>query len=223
MRTLRYSNGTSKYNRRPRLSSRSMIYPLFPLPEVVMMPGMVRPFHIFEPRYRQLMEDVLERDDPQFVMSRLLCRDEMDYYLNPKFESVGCVVELIDHRVNQDGTYDISVMGLIRVALEEGSGSDDKLYRQVTGSPLIYPEDDDGAGDWLIKNKEQIKSKIGVSKPIDDIYQRLDEGVLTTRSLLNILLSSIETDPRLLQEVLESDEVEEMIERLETWLEVQGD
>ena len=97
-----------------------MTYPLFPLPDVVMMPGMVRPFHIFEPRYRQMMEHVLERDDPQFAMSRLLCRDEMDYYLNPEFEKVGCVVEVIDHRVNQDGTFDISVMGLIRVQLEEG-------------------------------------------------------------------------------------------------------
>lgn len=186
------------------------------------MPGMVRPFHIFEPRYKQLLENVLEKDDPQFVMSRLLCRDEMDYYLNPKFEKVGCVVEVIDHRHNDDGTFDISVMGLIRVNLEEGSGSDKTQYRLVSGTPLIYPENDSGAGEWLMTHKELIKAKIGVSKPIDDIYQRMDEGVLTTRSLLNILLSSIVDDPALLQDILESDEVDEMIHRLEDWLELKA-
>jgi len=187
-----------------------------------MMPGMVRPFHIFEPRYRQLLEHVLERDDPQFAMSRLLNKDEMDYYLNPAFESVGCVVEVIDHQINQNGTYDISVMGLIRATLTEGNGSDKKLYRQVRATPLPYPEDDRGAEAWLLSNKEQIKSKIGVSKPIDDIYQRLHEGVLTSRSLLNILLSSIENAPPLLQNILESDEVDEMLLRLEHWLEIKA-
>jgi Lon protease-like protein len=197
-----------------------MLYPLFPLPQVVMMPGMVRPFHIFEPRYRQLMEHVLSEDEPQFVMSMLHCRDEMDYYLNPKFESIGCIVEVIDHHQNANGTYDISVMGLIRVELEEGQASDQCLYRQVQAEPLIYPENDCGAGEWLMDHKSLIKTKIGVSKPIDDIYHRLNEGVLTSRSLLNILLSSIETDPNLLQDVLESDEVDEMIRRLESWLEL---
>ena len=182
------------------------------------MPGMVRSFHIFEPRYRQLIEHVNENDDPQFVMSLLHCRDEMDYYLNPKFEPVGCVVEVIDHHMNDDSTFEILVMGLIRVELEEGSASDDCLYRQVVAEPLIYPEDDCGAGEWLTSHKNEIKSKIGVSKPIDGIYQRLEEGVLTSRSLLNILLSSVETDPMVLQEILESDEVDEMIRRLESWL-----
>ena len=83
---------------------------------------------------------------------------------------------------------------------------------------MIYPEDDAGAGDWLLEHKEQIKSKIGASKPIDDIYQRMDEGVLTTRSLLNILLSSIISEPGLLQSILESDEVDEMMRRLDHWL-----
>ena len=36
--------------------------PIFPLPKVVLMPGEVLPLHIFEPRYRALLREVIEGD-----------------------------------------------------------------------------------------------------------------------------------------------------------------
>ena len=36
--------------------------PLFPLDNVVLFPGLDVPLHIFEPRYRQLTEHVLQGD-----------------------------------------------------------------------------------------------------------------------------------------------------------------
>ena len=33
--------------------------PLFPLPNIVLLPGMVLPLHIFEPRYRKMLADAL--------------------------------------------------------------------------------------------------------------------------------------------------------------------
>lgn len=36
--------------------------PLFPLPEVVLFPGGWLPLHIFEPRYRQMIADVMSKD-----------------------------------------------------------------------------------------------------------------------------------------------------------------
>ena len=41
---------------------------LFPLPSVVVYPHVVQPLHIFEPRYRELLEDALA-DDQTFAMS----------------------------------------------------------------------------------------------------------------------------------------------------------
>ena len=35
---------------------------LFPLPNLVMFPHVVQPLHIFEPRYREMLEDALEHD-----------------------------------------------------------------------------------------------------------------------------------------------------------------
>ncbi|MDX2273265.1 MAG: LON peptidase substrate-binding domain-containing protein [Cyanobacteriota bacterium] len=36
--------------------------PLFPLPEVVLFPGRVLPLHIFEPRYRMMINTIMESD-----------------------------------------------------------------------------------------------------------------------------------------------------------------
>jgi Lon protease-like protein len=35
---------------------------LFPLPNLVLFPHVLQPLHVFEPRYRQLMEDALDDD-----------------------------------------------------------------------------------------------------------------------------------------------------------------
>jgi len=36
--------------------------PLFPLPNVVLFPNVCLPLHIFEPRYREMVADVLDAD-----------------------------------------------------------------------------------------------------------------------------------------------------------------
>jgi len=38
------------------------LMPLFPLPNLVFFPNTRLPLHVFEPRYRQLIADVLARD-----------------------------------------------------------------------------------------------------------------------------------------------------------------
>mgnify|MGYP003450343698 CR=1 FL=1 len=37
---------------------------MFPLPDVYLFPGMFMPLHIFEPRYRQMIEDCLDDSGP---------------------------------------------------------------------------------------------------------------------------------------------------------------
>ena len=40
----------------------SDLLPLFPLPSVVLFPGVFLPLHIFEPRYRAMVADALATD-----------------------------------------------------------------------------------------------------------------------------------------------------------------
>ena len=38
--------------------------PLFPLPDVVLLPGTMLPLHVFEDRYRALVHHLLRVEDP---------------------------------------------------------------------------------------------------------------------------------------------------------------
>ena len=52
------------------ISSNNMLQgiPLFPLPDFFLFPGAVAPLHIFEPRYRQMISDLLDSSG-RFVLA----------------------------------------------------------------------------------------------------------------------------------------------------------
>ena len=49
---------------------------LFPLPNLVLFPGVIQALNLFEPRYRQLMADVL--DDDQLITMALVKPDPVN-------------------------------------------------------------------------------------------------------------------------------------------------
>ncbi|MBP7577749.1 MAG: LON peptidase substrate-binding domain-containing protein, partial [Candidatus Obscuribacter sp.] len=62
------------------MPSKTKILPLFPLPEVVLFPGSPLPLHIFEPRYIQMVNTIMESDktfgvllyDPENSQARVI-------------------------------------------------------------------------------------------------------------------------------------------------------
>ena len=91
---------------------------VFPLPNVVFFPQTNLPLHIFEPRYRKMVEDTLE--NKQMIGMFLLQPGwEDDYYGNPPIFSVGCAGELIKVENLPEGKFNILLRGVARVrALE---------------------------------------------------------------------------------------------------------
>ena len=47
-----------------KLRSSLHALPVFPLPSVLLLPYEMRPLHVFEPRYRALVHDLLESQQP---------------------------------------------------------------------------------------------------------------------------------------------------------------
>ncbi len=89
--------------------------PIFPLP-IVLFPGLPLPLHIFEPRYRQLLEDI-RLDNSLFGLSFLdQSITEQDL---PPVGHVGCVAELTETQTLADGRSNILTVGLIRYRVEE--------------------------------------------------------------------------------------------------------
>lgn len=77
--------------------------PLFPLPELVLFPGIKLPLHIFEYRYRIMMNTILQGDRRFGIL--------MVDPTNGRVANVGCCAELIHHQRLPDDRMKIMALG----------------------------------------------------------------------------------------------------------------
>ncbi|HKK70464.1 MAG TPA: LON peptidase substrate-binding domain-containing protein [Candidatus Krumholzibacteria bacterium] len=114
-----------------------MIAPVFPLPSYFLFPGAASPLRVFEPRYRQMVEDLL--DGPgRLVMACVDPAHVHEMASDPPVLDTGGLGEIARHRRLPNGEYLIWVVGLGRVRIEEVES--DRLYRRAKAHLL---EDDD--------------------------------------------------------------------------------
>ena len=92
--------------------------PLFPLPNAVLFPQIVLPFHIFEPRYVEMVNDTLE--DRHLVGLTLLKPGwEEESQGRPEIHAIGCVGRIGDLVKLPDGRFNLSLFGLRRFRIRE--------------------------------------------------------------------------------------------------------
>ena len=101
-----------------RLSFGSVLLPLFPLPNVVHFPGTRLPLHVFEPRYRRMILDLLARPAEERRIGMLLVARPLEGGEAEMLEP-GCAGRLIRHVPLADGRSDILLEGEFRFAVEE--------------------------------------------------------------------------------------------------------
>ncbi|HEX9368003.1 MAG TPA: LON peptidase substrate-binding domain-containing protein, partial [Vicinamibacterales bacterium] len=103
--------------------------PIFPLPNVVLFPNVFLPLHIFEPRYRQMVDAALNGDR---VIGMVLLRPgwERDYEGRPPVYPIGCAGVITHAERLPDGRFNIVLRGMekFRIASEET----ERLYRLAT-------------------------------------------------------------------------------------------
>ena len=89
---------------------------LFPLPNLVLFPYAMQPLHIFEPRYRELLEDALS-DNKLIAMALLSPGWQADYEGRPPVEPVVCIGEVASHARLEDGRFNIILRGVCRARI----------------------------------------------------------------------------------------------------------
>jgi Lon protease-like protein len=95
----------------------SDLLPLFPL-GTVLYPGMVLPLHIFEERYRQLVQDLLDGPEPRrFGVIAIREGRETGVDGVASLYDVGCIAELRDVERHDDGRFDLVTAGTERFRL----------------------------------------------------------------------------------------------------------
>jgi uncharacterized protein len=86
---------------------------IFPLTGAVLFPGLQLPLHIFEPRYRAMVQEVLVRDRRiGMIQPRVLACDEMRE--PPALFDIGCVGHIADVEALDDGRFNLVLSGLTR-------------------------------------------------------------------------------------------------------------
>ncbi|HYY12618.1 MAG TPA: LON peptidase substrate-binding domain-containing protein [Kineosporiaceae bacterium] len=120
--------------------------PLFPL-NTVLVPGLVLPLHVFEPRYRVLVQALLELPDEaerRFGVVAIRSGREVGADGARALHAVGCTAELREVTPYADGRFDLVTVGETRfrlTGLDEAAGTP---YH--TGLVEFLPERD-GDGD----------------------------------------------------------------------------
>lgn len=93
-----------------------MELPLFPLSNVVLFPGMVLPLHIFEPRYREMINRCL---DEQLPFGVVLIQDGAAVGASTNPHQVGTVAKIVRAEQLDDGRMNITTLGTERFEIQE--------------------------------------------------------------------------------------------------------
>jgi Lon protease-like protein len=104
--------------------SRTVRVPIFPLPGAILFPRSQLPLHIFEPRYREMVQDAIDGDG-QIAMIQ---PHRIDDDNNAPLYAVGCIGELAGVEELEDGRFNIVLLGLNRFRLV-GEAELDTPYR----------------------------------------------------------------------------------------------
>jgi Lon protease-like protein len=102
--------------------------PLFPLPSVVLYPGIAQALYVFEPRYREMLAETLDGHG-KIAIALLKPGYEAEYYGSPEIHPVVGVGELLTYRTREDGTSDIVLLGECRARIVEEQGG--RSYRRA--------------------------------------------------------------------------------------------
>ena len=108
--------------------------PLFPL-NVVLFPGGLLPLHIFEERYKLMIQRCLDADSEFGVV---LIKSGVEVGGNAEPHSVGTAARIVNVTQEEDGRMNILVTGGQRFRIAS------VLFRQPYMEGEVYPIDDDG-------------------------------------------------------------------------------
>lgn len=186
------------------------IVKLFPLPNFVLFPGVIQPLHIFEPRYRKLMEDAISSDQ-LIAMAKLksdadaACHTEHD----PEIYQTICIGKIVTHAELPDGRFNLLLLGAKRARIIRELATD-LPYRMADVKIVESPKDDNPALRAPVRNKaiKLFEQLVDSDKKLDgeSVGHLLNDG-LPLGLLLDMLTFSCGATLREQQEILETSDV----------------
>jgi Lon protease-like protein len=202
----------------PRAALRKAVAALkvFPLHGVAILPGMPAPFHVFEPRYRALVQDALGGDRIVAVPSLFGKSDA--HALKPPLRAV-CGAGMIEtEETYADGRFDVIVRGLARVRLLEELPPT-KLYREFraeiledrlpAGGPAALEPELDALRQLVYALSTKLPSESGATQLAEAVAQMKEAS-----AIVDLVAAAAVSDFDARQKVLEEVDVARRLDRV---------
>ncbi|MGE3106755.1 MAG: LON peptidase substrate-binding domain-containing protein [Phycisphaerales bacterium] len=174
-------------------------WPIFPLGAVVLFPHGVLPLHIFEERYRQMVDDVLDTSG-QIAMAVQAKSDfdDDDQWDAPPVRPVVCIGQIVRHQRLPDGRFYIWLQGLVRAKIaRELPHEPGKLYREAILEPLWKSPATDEAS--LNPTRERLSTML-TSTPLNklrdakEVMKHIQNRDVPTSAILELMTLSFIND-----------------------------
>lgn len=197
--------------------------PIFPLPETVFFPTVKLPLHLFEPRYRQMGDDVVSGDG-LLVVVLLQPGWQRDYYGDPPVHEIATLGKVESHERLRDGRMNVALSGQERVRLLPcgGAEGDDrvegKLYRArpIEPAPERWPERSAATTEIAFRLRslwKELTDNSGAGGEVSACGETLPFD-----ALVNLLASFVDVPVAMKQRLLEEDDLLTRATILETYI-----
>jgi len=178
------------------------LLPLFPLPNIVFFPHTRLPLHVFEPRYRQMIKDVLEGDQ-RIGIVLLRAGWEADYFGSPAVYDMATLGTIEQAVPLEDGRYNIVVRGDVRVRILDEVSRVPYRTAKVIAAPeqAREPKEAYAQREWLADVSRQYLRYLPDQTAVPEIE------TVSLDALANALIMSLNLDNEEKQKLLEMSDV----------------
>ncbi len=189
------------------------IVPVMTLPETVFFPQAVLPLHIFEPRYREMLRDVLE-GDRVFAVAALDNTEAGDPVADEPPCSVATAGIIRSCQYHKDGTSDLLLQGICRIGMVECVAEHPYRLMEIRRLPSV-PGADDATLSSLKRQLMgilKVRSRLGL--PLPPELLTCFENVSEPDTLVDLVAYSLCPDARFRQSLLETLNTRQRFERM---------
>ena len=175
--------------------------PLFPLPNVVLFPNVYLPLHIFEPRYRQMMNRALAGER---IIGMVLLKPgfEADYERTPPVYAVGCAGSITHVERLPDGRFNLVLKGVTKFRVEREEPVTDKILYREAYVAAIGEELSEADRTALKQQRSVLETKLEPLFSEAKAASRLPE-IMSDEDLVNALAQYLALEPVEKQALLE--------------------
>ena len=175
---------------------------LFPLPNLVFFPKTRLPLHVFEERYKALINDALSSNE-QFGIVLLKPGWEVNYFGAPALFECGTMGRIEQAVTRDDGKLDILVNGLVRFRILELVSEQPYRVARVVAAPESTPQPVEAWAQrsWLADLSQRYLEFLPGGMEVPEI------ATASLDSLTNALVMSLNIDTPEKQRLLEIDDL----------------